>query len=352
MTKLATVYKEVQLIDPTATELWDNYILAHGNCTFYHSSAWSRALSESYGYVPFFFSIISHGVLEAAIPCLEVNSMITGRRVVSLPFSDFCEPIVSDLDTYRYLIDYIIEFGKKAGWRTAEFRAGNPLPGASVSSARFLRHILDLSRKEEVIFDSLRDATKRNIRKAEKAGVRITMSTTETSLDRFYRLNCMTRKEHGLPPQPSRFFKNLLKHVIGRGLGTIILASHEEKTIAGAIFCHFNKKAVYKYGASDRKYQHLRGNNLVMWEAIKKYCREGCHTLDFGRSEPESTGLLQFKRGWGSEEMNFKYYKYDFRTGSFVVDPPKVTGIHNNYFRKMPIPLLKVAGSLLYRHVG
>jgi len=48
-----------------------------------------------------------------------------------------------------------------------------------------------------------------------------------------------------------------------------MLASHKGKNIASAVYFHFGDKAIYKYGASDRKYQHLRANNLVMWEAIR-----------------------------------------------------------------------------------
>ena len=37
--------------------------------------------------------------------------------------------------------------------------------------------------------------------------------------------------------------------------GFVILASHQDKVIAGAIYFHFGEKVIYKYGASNKCYQ-------------------------------------------------------------------------------------------------
>jgi lipid II:glycine glycyltransferase (peptidoglycan interpeptide bridge formation enzyme) len=162
----------------------------------------------------------------------------------------------------------------------------------------------------------------------------------------------MTRKHHGLPPQPYHFFKKIYDHIISKNLGFVVLASHENRNIACAVFFHFGDKAIYKYGASDRNYQHLRANNLVMWEAIKWYCQNGYKSLSFGRTESENRGLKQFKTGWGTRENVINYYKYDFKKDTFTTDHLTVTKLQQSFFRKMPIPLLNIFGSLLYRHIG
>jgi hypothetical protein len=89
-----------------------------------------------------------------------------------------------------------------------------------------------------------------------------------------------------------------------------------------------------------------------MWEAIKWYCQNGYKSFCFGRTEPENKGLMQFKAGWGAEEKVIKYFKYDIKRETFVKDCPRMNGLHNRVFSKMPIPLLTVIGSLLYRHIG
>ena len=89
-----------------------------------------------------------------------------------------------------------------------------------------------------------------------------------------------------------------------------------------------------------------------MWEAIKWYSRNGFRSLSFGRTEPDAKGQRQFKTGWGTNETTIKYYTYDLRKRDFIRRNPHVSGIHNKVFKAVPIHLLKIAGSLLYKHMG
>ena len=123
------------------------------------------------------------------------------------------------------------------------------------------------------------------------------------------------------------------------------------KAIAGAVYFQWNRKAIYKYGASDRRYLDLRPNNLIMWEAIKRYSGTGYGSFDFGRTETENTGLIQFKSGWGTKERKLYYFKYDLRKNRYVA---AATGKKSSYalFKHLPLPVLRLTGNLLYRHVG
>jgi hypothetical protein len=283
---------------------------------------------------------------------MEVNSFLTGRRGVSLPFTDYCDPIVNGDIQFKDLLDYVIEYGKKSGWKSLEIRGGQNHFRSVSPSSNYLGHVIDLGENEEEIFYGLKDSVRRNIKKANREGVEVGIFNSIESVREFYRLNCLTRREHGLPPQPFHFFKKIYDHVISKNLGMVVLASLGQENVAGAIYFHFGEKAVYKYGASDKKFQHLRANNLVMWEAIQWYSQNGYKNLCFGRTERENQGLIQFKSGWGTTEQQINYYRYDLNKGSFVPGSSKVTGFHNKIFRNMPLLLLKRVGSVLYKHVG
>jgi len=340
----------LQIIDPKTYPGWDDLLLSAPGYSFFHSSAWSRVLVESYGYTPKYFTIIGDGKLLALIPVMEVNSFLTGRRGVSLPFTDYCKPIIANGIPFQGLFERVIENGKMCGWKSLELRSsGNLLPSA-LPSLTYLRHVLDLSRSEEEVFSNFRDSTQRNVQKAMREGLEVKMEHSKESVNEFYRLNCMTRKEHGLPPQPFNFFLKIHDHVISKDLGMVVLASLGRENVAGAIYFHLGEKAVFKYGASDRKFQHLRANNLVMWEAIKWYSQNGYKSLCFGRTEPENQGLLQFKSGWGTIEQPIHYYQYDFKKETFVPCHSRTTGFHNRIFKNMPTPILNGVGALFYRH--
>ncbi|MFX0132634.1 MAG: lipid II:glycine glycyltransferase FemX [Candidatus Hodarchaeota archaeon] len=343
---------KLEIVNPIDYRGWDELLISNQDYSFFHSSSWAKVLYQSYHYKPLYFTLINNDKLSILIPFMEVKSIVTGRRAVSLPFTDYCNLIIADDYQFYDILNYLIRFGAKAKWRYLELRSENNLHKDLQVSLQFFGHTLDIYEDEKKIFSTFRSSTKRNINKAIKEGVQIDILNSLDSIKEFYQLNCITRKRHGLPPQPFFFLKNIFNHIISKNLGMVMLASHNKKIIASAVYFHFGKKAIYKYGASDYNFQHLRANNLIMWEAIKWYAKNGYINLCFGKTEPENSGLRRFKAGWGSTEKIIKYYKYNLKESIFTKDHSNVTGIHNTFFNKTPIPLLKIIGSLLYKHMA
>jgi len=340
-----------KIINPLEYPEWDQVLLRTEGSSFFHTSIWARVLHESYSYTPLYFTVIENGRFSVLVPMMEIKSFLTGTRGVSLPFTDACPMIIQERKQFREIIDHIIEYGKSCKWKHIEWRAGETFSQDVASSCYFYTHSLDLTHDEKEFLTGFRSSTKRNIKKAEKEGVHTEVCYSSEAVREFYRLNCLTRKDHGLPPQPYFFFKKIHEHIISKKKGFVMLASHHGRNIASAVYFHFGDKAIYKYGASNRKYQHLRANNLVMWEAVRWFGKNRFKEFSFGRTEPENEGLLQFKRGWGTEEKTMNYHKYDLRNDAFVKDSSKPKTSYA-LFRKMPSPLLNLAGTLLYRHVG
>lgn len=342
----------LSIINPLEYPGWDDLLLSNENYSFFHSSHWARVLHEAYNYKPVYTSLISEGKLNALIPLMEVKSYLTGKRGVSLPFTDYCKPFISDAPDKEYIFSFVKEHAKKNGWKYIEIRGNGGLFVDVPPSSFYYGHTLDLSPGEENIFSGFKSTTQRNIKKALREDLKVRLETSLASIEEFYRLNCMTRKEHGIPPQPFHFFKKIYEHIISKGHGLVALAIHSGRAIAGTVYFHFGPKVLYKYGASDKRYQQLRANNLVMWEAIRHFLQKGYKSLCFGRTEPGNRGLLQFKQGWGAGEHAIKYYKYDLKQNSFVKETSKLQSFHSRIFANMPTPFLKLAGRLLYRHIG
>ncbi len=340
-----------RILNPLDTPDWDEWVAATEGATFFHSSAWARVLSDAYGYRPFYFSSLENGRLRGVIPVMEIDSFFTGRHGVSLPFTDFCHPLADTPAVLDALMEQVTGHGKRAGWDHIEFKGGGALFGNAPCSAEHFTHDLALDPGEAGLQKAFRESTRRNIRHAQKAGVVVDLSHTCEALRAFYRLHCLTRRYHGLPPQPWSFFSKIHAHIIGPEKGVVALGVYNGQPIAGAVYFLFKGQAIYKFGASDRRCQHLRANNLVMWEAIRWFCQNGYRSLHLGRTEPENSGLLQFKSGWRAAEGKIAYYKLDLKTDAFMAGGP---GLVKSYpiCRRLPIPVLRLAGRLLYRHVG
>ncbi len=342
----------LRIINPITYPSWNELLLETHDYSFFHSSHWAKVLHESYNYNPLYFSLIDGKRFSCLIPLMEIKSLLTGQRGVSLPFTDYCRPVSDESCNFHDAFNGLVQYGKKAGWKYIETRDGGDFFRELPVSSFYYGHTLNLLQDEKKISSGFKSSTKRNIKRAVREGVEVRVYNTLDSVKEFYRLNCITRKMHGLPPQPYFFFRKIFDHIISKNHGIIVLASHKERTVAGAVYFHFGNKSEYKYGASDKRYQHLRPNNLVMWTAIQWYCRRGYESLGFGRTDHDHKGLMQFKNGWGAEERIIKYYRFDLRKSAFINGNSHMSELHNKVFNKMPVPMLKIIGSVLYRHIG
>lgn len=342
---------QIKILNPTEIPNWNDQIAQLPGATIFHTANWARVLAGSYNYRPCYFTAFTDGQMTGCIPMMEVKSILTGRRGVSLPFTDACRPLAGDAATFNAMWTATLDCGRKNAWKHIELRGPHAGYQSQPASAVFLTHSLPLDGPEAQILSQLRGSTQRNINKALKAGVAVCRSHSLESVRAFYRLNCITRKKHGLPPQPFKFFNQIHQHIIQPRRGFVQLATHGQEIIAGAVFFHFSNTVLYKYGASLDAYQQLRPNNLIMWAAVQWGLQNGCQRFDFGRTETDHAGLLQFKRGWGARETQLFYYRYRTRSAAF---DPAAAGPKTSYalFERMPMPLLKLTGRILYRHMG
>lgn len=342
---------EKDIINVITCPYWDKMLGSSLDAGIFHSKSWARVLVDSYHYNPQYFTDISNGSLQSAIPVMEVKNFSGLLSGISLPFSDFISPIRPKTQTWSELIEQIKKLGKKRNW--TKFKANRWVIEENDSrffSSFSLEHFLLLTKQKEQIFGNFKNATKRNIKKALNSSLELNITKSFEAVCEYYKLHCLTRKFHGLPPQPFNFFKNVHHHIISNDQGIIIIAKFKYIPVAGAFFFHFGKSAIYKFGASNRIYQNLRANNLIMWKAIEYYWGKKFERFSFGITEPSNNGLLQFKRGYSPEERKVYSFIYDFSGDEFLSPKSFLTGFHNSFFSKLPLPLLRLFGELLYRY--
>lgn len=356
----------LQVIDPTEYPDWDELLRSSKRSTFFHSSAWATTLKKTYGFDPRYFSLIENGRVSALVPVMEIRSFLTGNRGVSLPFTDFCEPVLDEGVSFGELFREVSEFGKRRGWKYLELRGGDGFftpesfllqsriqaPKRPKASCSYLVHTLDLTGEDGDLLNRLRDSTRRNIRKAQSQGVEIRFRDTAEAMEDFVRLNVLTRKRHGLPPQPWWFFRNFHQEIVDKGKGIVGLAYHKGRAVSANVFCFWEREAIFKYGASDMDVQEVRANNLLMWESMRWLRDHGFEKLCLGRTEMENRGLRQFKLGWGAREARLSYYCYDLKRDDFVERSRDIAPWQRWFFSKLPSPFLNILGSILYSHAA
>lgn len=341
---------QIDFFDPIGNSDWDHLVGTHPAATVFHSSAWARVLSASYGHQPVYLCYRRENEVAALLPMMEVNSTMTGRRGVSLPFTDSCSALIFQSAKSESLIDPLTELAANRRWNRFELRG--PLPGIFRAPAlRFYGHTLSLTGGLDAVFSGFISSVRRAIRRAERSQLSVSIEHSKQALLAFYRLHTQTRRRHGLPPQPVSFFLNIHREIIERGLGFIVLASTKAGPAAAALFFQFGQNGIFKFGASDIRQQEMRPNNLVMWHGIQFLAQRGCDRLHFGRTSINNEGLRRFKLGWGTTEETIEYFQFTSRGESPIPATDKTTGFHNALFRTLPASLNRLAGAIIYPHL-
>lgn len=339
---------EIARLDPF-DKRWIDFVEAFPQANIFHHPNWIDILSECYGYQSFVIALINEqSRICAGLPFLDVDSLLTGRRWVSLPFTDYCLPLYSDQDAYVNFSDELI---KLAAGTSLEVRWELPTNPLIQQNSQHVWHTLNLDRKLDAIYGAIHRTQRQNIKTAEKNGIQIEWGKNLNSLHEFYRLHCLTRRRQGVPVQPWRFFELIFTRLIDPGMGFILLAYHQDQCLAAGLFLNWQKSLIYKFAASSDSGQDLRPNHLINWTAIRWGCDHGYQRFDFGRTDCANEGLRTFKIRWGADETPLIYSHVQEKT-THSTNNGKSASLMNTIIKRSPTWVCRLAGEVLYRHFG
>ncbi len=341
-------------IDPLLDPRWPELLEGHPNASVFHTREWLEALHRTYGYPPVVLTTSPPGCrLRNGIALCKVRSWLTGNRLVSLPFSDDCEPLVDCTSDLELLTRALRREVDANGYQYVEIRknrAGSEVGTDFGQVENFCYHRLDLSSSADAVFRGFhRNCIQRKIRRGKREGLSIEEGRSESLLRRFYRLFVMTRRRHRRPPQPLLWFRNLAD-CMGDNL-RIRVASKEGQPVASILTLRHRSTMYYKYGCSDRALNKLGGMQTLLWSAVREAMNDGLVHFDMGRSDWDNPGILQFKDRWGARRSEAVYLGYpaDYsRRGVGVAENRLTKGIA----ALSPDGLLTLVGRCLYRHYG
>lgn len=341
-------------IDPLHDSRWPGFVDRHPDASVFHTRGWLQALVTTYGYRSLVFTSSGPGLpLTNGVVCCQVNSWLTGRRLVSLPFSDHCDPLVSSGEELHALLGSLRHELEKRDWQYIELRPRSAFETSDVGFEQipmFYSHSLDLRCSSEVIFNNFhRDSVRRKINRATREGLTYEEGRSPALLKEFYRLQLLTRRRHLLPPQPYNWFQNLIAF-LGEQV-KIHVASKDGQPIASILTLRYKNRLLYKYGCSDARFHNLGGMPYLFWKAIQDAKHNGAEELDLGRSGLNDEGLIRFKEHLGSRRALITYWRYS-DGASLGILPKWKEQLAKSLFRKMPDGLLSFTGRMLYRHMG
>ncbi len=342
-------------LDPIRDHRWEELVDRHPRASVFHTRAWLEALQSTYGYEPVVFTASrSTAALENGVVFCRVNSWITGHRLISLPFSDHCEPLCDSPDELNFIIRYLQTALERQSWKYLEVRSADWNLGQATehhsSIAEYWLHAIDLHSPVEDVFRSLdKDSVQGQIRRAEGAGLVEKSGRSDELLTDFYGLLVMTRRRHGLPPIPRSWFRNLIR-CQGDAL-EMHVAYMGEIPVAAVLTLYFRDSGYYKYGCSDSRFHNLGAMTWLLWRAMCAAKSRGAVRFDLGRTEQKDGGLVGFKSDWVGCPKRLAYWTFPEHSSLYETSGWK-RRLGNCIISYMPNRLLPLSGRLIYRHIA
>lgn len=347
-------------INPLTDSRWGELVEWHPHASIFHHPSWLQALHRTYGFTPLAFTSSSAAEpLRDGLVFCPIRSWITGKRLVSLPFSDHCDTLADSEESRGFLSTQIAK-ALTSVFDYAEIRSTYPLQVIPDDnwrpSNRFLLHTISLRPSNDDIFRGFhRDCIRRKIKRAQREQLQYVAGRSDPLLDIFYALLIRTRRRHRIPPQPFRWFRNL-RDCMGDRLNIHVALKDGHPTTAMLTLRH-QKTLTYKYGCSDERLNHLGGMPFLFWQVIQEAKCAQIEQLDLGRSEMDNEGLTTFKQHLGATAAPLTYWTYSDRAsgraqrGNILQLAQHVMPLLPASMLCLPRAILSLPGALLYRHM-
>lgn len=186
--------------------------------------------------------------------------------------------------------------------------------GAQAGRPLFTRYtfIIDLTKSESELLESMSQKTRYNVNLAQKKGVKIVENSTNEGMETHLKILAETTKRQGFYAHSPNYFQTLWKVMQSGGMLKIFEARYQNDVVASWIVFILNGVLYYPYGASTTKHRDVMANNLLLWELIRFGKSQGCHSFDlWGALGPEEKsshpwyGFHRFKAGYGGTLMEY-----------------------------------------------
>ena len=203
--------------------------------------------------------------------------------------------------------DQVAKTLARAGWRPPStdegFAAGQP---------QYVFQVPLAGRSEDELLAGFNQLWRRNVKKADKAGVEVTLGSA-ADLPAFHALYLETAERDHFTGRPLSYFQRMWEAMQAEDPDRIrlYLARHRGDLVAATTMVQVGRHAWYSYGASSTAKREVRGSNAVQWRMLRDAAAGGAEVYDLrgitdtlSEDDPHY-GLIQFKLGTGGEAVEY-----------------------------------------------
>ena len=186
----------------------------------------------------------------------------------------------------------------------------SPEDGFGAGHPQFKYEVPLAGRTEDDLLRGMNQLWRRNLKKAVKEGVEVTVGK---DLEAFHDLYVHTAERDRFTPRPLHYFETMFAAMSAEDPERIrlYLAHHQGDLVAATVLVRVGGHAWYSYGASSTAKREVRGSNACQWAMIRDSLAAGCDVYDLRGitptldAEDPHVGLIQFKVGTGGRAVRY-----------------------------------------------
>lgn len=345
----------IKILNKNEYAEWDDFVFNHKHGSIYHTSNWVRIIEKSFRAKPVLI-VKKDNSISAGIPFFNHNSLITGSKLSSITSAQFCNPLVSNINELTELLNFTQSYAIKNKIKHIEIKTTDDFEyldnTLGIPESDYCTYTLSLESPYEEIEKSFhKSCIVRPLKKAYKNNLRMIIGSSIEDVKIFYSFYEAMRKENGLIPQPFDFFKNLWDELSPRDSCEIFHAENNGKIISSVFNLMYKQTYIYEYGATDSAYSDLHPSHFLLDNSIKSAISKNYKVFDFGRTENSNTGLMDFKRRWGTSMVKLNYYHLPPNENISAFDNKIVKNFISRIIYYTPTPIYRAAGKFIYQFI-
>ena len=167
---------------------------------------------------------------------------------------------------------------------------------------------LDLIYDYQYLYNNYNNNTKRNLAKAEAAGLSINNNINPEIIINLFRNNRGKDIKHWKDKEYNRLLELINTAISQECCFTIGINDIDNNTIAGAVFMHSHDRIIFLFSGSDEAHKDKHALTMLLDNVIREFS-ETQYTLDFEGSDND--GLARFYKGFGGAEVFYPEVKYN-----------------------------------------
>jgi len=348
-------------LQPADGAAWDAFVHSHPLGSPYHLTSWRLAIERA-------FPHIQGGVLAltaarsrriiAGIPIYDVRSWLLGRRLISVPFAAFCDPLLTPEIALEAFLPAIQQWMLRIRARRFVLKAWRQHPDPDTHgfkvTQRHLHQFIPLDADLESLFRSFSaTAVRHMVNRAKIGGVAVVDGSDAACLEAFYQIHAATRARLGLPPLPRLLFESLTDRALPNP-ASIHLATRNGEPMAGALVLKFRDMVAIEYSGDNGGSRKIGANQLLYWDIIRRAHEAGCTWVSLGRTEIDNPGLRAYKARWQAREEELTTHVLHRATSSGGESHLRSTAKRASraLLRFLPRRVAIWLGHFGYRHLG